>query len=146
MAYKILNDNTLAEDCVSEVFLAVARNFQKVNKLNADEQCKYIVSSIRNRAFNIIKKEKISRESVPYDDEIISNKSYSEMKLIELKDIAKKLNDTDMDIIYWKDVHGLDYQTIADSFGISYAAAKQRHWTAKNNLQNLLLKEGKNNV
>lgn len=145
-AYKILNNYALAEECVADTFLAIARNFQKVNKLNADEQCKYIVSSIRNRAFNIIKKEKISRESIPYDDSILSSKSFSEMKLIELKDIAKRLNNTDLEIIYWKDVHGLDYKTIADSFGISYAAAKQRHWTAKNNLQKLLSAEGAHNV
>ena len=44
-AYRIIKDSTLAEDCVSEVFLAIARNFQKVNKLNTDEQSKYIVSS-----------------------------------------------------------------------------------------------------
>ena len=145
-AYRIIEDSTLAEDCVSEVFLAIARKFQKVNKLNTDEQSKYIVSSIRNRAVNIIKKEKISRESISYDDTILSSNSFSELKLIELKEIANQLNKTDLEIIYWKDIRGIDYKTIADSFGISYAAAKQRHWTAKNNLQKLLSAEGEQNV
>lgn len=145
-AYIILKNNALAEECVADTFLAIAKNFQKVNKLNADEQSKYIVSSIRNRAVNIIKKEKISRESISYDDTILSSNSFSELKLIELKEIANQLNKTDLEIIYWKDIRGIDYKTIADSFGISYAAAKQRHWTAKNNLQKLLSAEGEQNV
>ena len=146
MAYKILTDKTLSEDCVSDVFIEIAKHFQKVNKLNADEQCKYIVSSIRNRALNIIKKEKLSRESIPYDDSILSSKSFSEMKLIEIKEAVKGLNETDLEIIYWKDFQGIDYKTIAHSFGISYAAAKQRHWTAKKNLKKLLSAEGEQNV
>ena len=146
MAYKILTDKTLSEDCVSDVFIEIAKRFQKVNKLNADEQCKYIVSSIRNRALNIIKKEKRSRESIPYDDSILSSKSFSEMKLIEIKEAVKGLNETDLEIIYWKDFQGIDYKTIADSFGISYAAVKQRHWTAKKNLKKLLSAEGEQNV
>ncbi|RGH65600.1 hypothetical protein DW793_13610 [Ruminococcus sp. AM31-15AC] len=36
----------------------------------------------------------------------------------------------------------MDYKEIADSFEISYAAAKQRYWTAKNNLKKIILKEG----
>lgn len=146
MAYRILKNNALAEECVSETFLAIAKNFQKVNKINTDEQCKYIVSSIRNRALNIIKKEKLSRESIPYDDSILSSKSFSEMKLIEIKEAVKGLNETDLEIIYWKDFQGIDYKTIADSFGISYAAVKQRHWTAKKNLKKLLSAEGEQNV
>lgn len=145
-AYRVLENNALAEECVSETFLAIAKNFQKINKLNTDEQRKYIVSSIRNRALNIIKKESSYQENIPYDNNVLSDNSFSEMKLIEIKELARQLNETDQEIIYWKDIQGLDYKIIAAAFGISYSAAKQRHWTAKNKLQKLLLAEGEHNV
>lgn len=61
IAYKILKNESLAEECVSEVFFC-CEEFQKVNNLVSYEQHKYIVISVRNRAFNILaKEEKIHR-------------------------------------------------------------------------------------
>ena len=59
IAYKILKNESLAEECVSEVFLSVAKNFKKVNNLTSYEKQKYVVISVRNKAFNILTKEKI---------------------------------------------------------------------------------------
>lgn len=64
-ANKILNNHALAEECVSDVFLAIAKNFQNVNKLTSYEQRKYIVTSSKNRALNIISKEKNHSENIP---------------------------------------------------------------------------------
>ena len=141
-ANKILNNTALAEECVSDVFLAIAKNFQNINKLNSYDQRKYIVTCCRNRALNIIEKEKKHSEDIPYDDAILTNANYTDLKDIELRDIAQRLNPTDLDILYWVGIQGIDYKTIAESYGISYAAAKQRYWTAKNNLLKLLSEEG----
>ena len=43
IAFEILKIESLSEDCVSETFLAIANNFQKVNNLKPYEQQKYIV-------------------------------------------------------------------------------------------------------
>ena len=56
IAYKILKNESLAEECVSEVFLSVAKNFKKVNNLTSYEKQKYVVISVRNKA---LRKKKI---------------------------------------------------------------------------------------
>lgn len=143
IAYKILKNESLAEECVSEVFLSVAKNFKKVNNLTSYEKQKYVVISIRNRAFNILSKEKNNNSNVPYEDDIYFNdKDYYEFSYDQWVCCIRKLNKTDRDILYLVCVQEMYYKEIADSFGISYAAAKQRYWTAKNNLKKIILKEG----
>lgn len=143
IAYNILKNESLAEECVSEVFFSVAKNFKKVNNLTSYEKQKYVVISIRNRAFNILSKEKNNNSNVPYEDDIYFNdKDYYEFSYDQWVCCIRKLNKTDRDILYLVCVQGMDYKEIADSFGISYAAAKQRYWTAKNNLKRIFLKEG----
>ena len=78
-----------------------------------------------------------------YEDDIYFNdKDYYEFSYDQWVCCIRKLNKTDRDILYLVCVQGMDYKEIADSFGISYAAAKQRYWTAKNNLKRIILKEG----
>ena len=79
IAYKILKNESLAEECVSEVFLSVAKNFKKVNNLTSYEKQKYVVISVRNKAFNILTKEKNNTSNLPYEDDIYFNDDkYSE--------------------------------------------------------------------
>ena len=42
-AMDFLNNSSLAEECVSETFLSIAKNFQIVNNLKPNKQLKYIV-------------------------------------------------------------------------------------------------------
>jgi RNA polymerase sigma-70 factor (ECF subfamily) len=143
VAYDILHNESLAEECVSETFLSIAKNFKKVNNLESYEQQKYIVISIRNKAFNTLSKEKNNMTNLSYDDEIYFNDdSYSDFDLETWKESIRQLNKTDKEILYLICIQGFDYKEIAESFGISYAAAKQRFWTAKNNLKKIILKEG----
>ena len=142
-AYSILEDVDQAEDCVAEVFLSIAQNFKKVNNLKSYEQHKYIVISSRNCAINMFKKASREKLSIDYDDIYGFNEpQYSEFSAIEWNDSIKKLNQTDLDILYLVCIQGIGYQQIAASYGISYAAAKQRFWTAKNNLKKILFEEG----
>lgn len=142
-AYDILKNESLAEECVSEAFLSIAKNFHNVNKLNSYEQQKYIVISIRNRAFNILAKEKEHLSDIAYNDEInFSDDNYSGFDLSDWKDSISRLNKTDKDILYLISILGMSYKDAAKALGISHAAAKQRFWTAKNNLRKLILEEG----
>ena len=64
-ANKILQNDALSEECVQEVFLAIAKNFKTISSRDAQEQVKYLYISVRNRAYNIIKKEKPAKNNMP---------------------------------------------------------------------------------
>jgi len=141
-AFAILKNESLAEDCVSETFLSIAKNFHNVNKLNSYEQQKYIFISIRNRALNILTKEKEHLTDIAYDDEIyFHDEQYSSYDLSDWKESISRLNKTDKDILYLISILGMSYKDAATALGISYAATKQRFWTAKSNLRKLILGE-----
>lgn len=69
VAMDCLNNNSLAEECVSEAFLSIARDFQIVNNLKPNKQLKYIVISIRNTSKDLLKKEKHNLNTEEYDDD-----------------------------------------------------------------------------
>ena len=60
----------LSEDCVADAFMSIARNFQKVNKLNPYEIVRYIVISSRNRVYDIVRKESKNKEHESLDEDI----------------------------------------------------------------------------
>lgn len=142
VAMDFLNNTVLAEDCVSEAFIAIARNFQIVNKLEPNKQLKYVVICIKNTAKDILKKEKINLNTEEYDDEsYFTDSSYSEYSLVDWKECLKRLNQTDMDILYLRCVLRLEYKEICQMLGISHSAARGRVFAAKANLRKLLGKE-----
>ena len=144
IAFSLLKNESLAEDCVSEAFLSIAKNFKTVNNLKPYQQQKYVVISVRSRVLNILEKEKEQKANVPYDDEVyFGGEQYEKIDMSVWEDSISRLNKTDKDILYLVSVQGMDYKDVAAALGISYAAAKQRFWAAKNNLRKILL-EGEN--
>ena len=137
-ANKILQNDALSEECVQEVFLAIAKNFKTISNRDAQEQVKYLYISFRNRAYNIIEKEKPAKNDMPLDEAILISSDVSDFKNIEYEEYIGKLRDTDQDILYAVNTLGLSYSEIAASCGISYEAVKQRHYTAKQNLKKIL--------
>lgn len=140
-ANKILHNNALSEECVSDTYLAIAKNYKTISKRDLNEQVKYLYISVRNRAYNIAEKEKHSKNDLPLDEAVKISDDMSDFNYIELKDCVSKLSQTDQDILYAVRKLGLTYNEIADCYGISYAAAKQRYYNAKQNLSKLLYEE-----
>ena len=142
VAMDCLNNNALAEECVSEAFLSIAKNFQIVNNLEPNKQLKYIVISIRNTSKDILKKEKQRLNTEEYDDDsFFTEDSFSEYSIVDWSDSIKKLSQTDKDILYLRCIMQLDYKAISKMLGISQGAARVRVFTARENLKKLLGKE-----
>ena len=50
-AYSILNNQQLAEDCVADVYLAVARLYSKIGKMSLKEQQRCLYIAVKNNAY-----------------------------------------------------------------------------------------------
>ncbi len=142
VAMDCLNNIALAEECVSETFLSIAKNFQIVNNLEPNKQLKYIVISIRNTAKDTMKKEKINLNTEEYNDEnYYLADSYSEFDIIAWRSCISQLSQTDKDILYLRCILNLNYKEISKILGISQGTARARAFAAKENLKKLLEKE-----
>ena len=68
-AYKILNDTYLAEDAVSDAFLRIYKNLQKISDPLSNQCVAFIVTIVKNTALTIYGKNKrIKNESMDFDD------------------------------------------------------------------------------
>ena len=139
-AYSILRDEMLAEDCVSEVFLSVAKNLDTVRALPQKKQLCYIIICVRNKAADMLKKNKPELSSGLLDEASLSFEG-ADYSLVEWKECLAKLPRTDTEILYLRYILGLDYKQISASLGISRGAARVRLFTAKAHLKELFGKE-----
>ena len=144
IAMKIINNNALAEEAVSDAFLSIAKNFQTVNILNAHKKHKYLIITIRNAANMILRKEKNDLDNLPLDETIVSDDDIANVDLQILKKCMHDLNQTDKEIIYLYYSLGMDHKQISDTLGISQAASRKRLQKAKQALKKLLEEEGYN--
>lgn len=142
-AFKILRNEGLAEDAVSESFLSIAKNFQKVHKLNSHKMEAYVVITVRNTSINILKKE-TKVEIVEYNDEVELSPQIENIREQRLTELIANLSDTDKEIIYLRYTLDLGYDEIAIALRISPDAARQRMRFAKKNLKSLLEMEEHN--
>lgn len=145
VAMKILGNNTLAEEAVSDAFLSIAKNFQTVNNLNAHKKRKYIIITVRNASNMILRKEKHALDDLPLDEEeYVSDEDITAFGIELIKECMKKLSRTDKEIIYLRYTLDMDHKQISGTLGISQSASRKRLQKAKQTLKRLLEEEGYN--
>lgn len=145
IAMKILSNNALAEEAVSDAFLSIAKNFQIVNNINTQKKNKYIIITIRNASNMILRKEKNDLDNLPLDEEdIVSDEDITVFGIELIKECLKRLSQTDKEIIYLRYTLDMDHKQISNVLGISQEASRKRLQKAKQALKRLLEEEGYN--
>ena len=137
-----LHDKSLSEEAVSETFLALAKNFKKVNNLSMTEILAYTVIINRNICCDIAKNEKKHKDCISRDelDELKENESFDEkMDKILVANVVDKLPDPIKDVVMLKYYYGLSYIEIADALKISKSSVKVRLRKAKELLSEELM-------
>lgn len=142
VAFRILNNESLAEEAVNDAFLSVARNFQTVGRLSAHKLQKYLIITSRNAANMILRKEKNALDELPLEDEYVSDEDITSRGIDTLKKCMSKLPQTDKEIIYLRYAADMDHRQIGAVLGISQAASRKRLQKAKQRLKALLTEEG----
>lgn len=130
----ILHNKMLAEDAVSETFLALTRNFQKVHNLEPAEIVAYTVIINRNVCYDILKKEKKHDQSVVTDEFIESKPDTSADERLEniiVADMVEKLPEIYRDVIMMKYFYGFSVKEISSQLHLSVGGVKSRLETAR---------------
>lgn len=144
IAHKILHDEQLAEDAVSDAFFSIAKKFSRLQMLNSHKMQYYIVVTVRNMSFNILKREQPYRDAVEYDDALSHTAAPEPETHDALHSAVARLSATDREILYLRVNLELRFPEIADALGITSAAARQRFRYAKANLKKLLEEDADN--
>lgn len=149
IANSILQDIHLAEDAVSEAFIKIMNNLEKIDDINSYRTRGFIVIIVRNVAFDLLRKRK-RVQLLPLDD-YSENMTYTEpafdnLTTKEACDILTRcinsLNKNYSDILYLKMELDCSYEEIGNILNISPDNAKIRLHRARKALKILLQKEG----
>ena len=131
VAYKVLEDELLAEDAVHESFIRIARNLGKIETMNQLQEKAYIVTIVRNVALTMIKEEANYFDFSQCQDLIVDNKEVENQVLdnMELKAYISAIHELPekyRDILYLYVVQEHSVHEIAKLLGLSQEIVKKR--------------------
>lgn len=151
IANSILHDTYEAEDAVHEAFIGIARNIHKVGDVNSKRTSAYLACAVRNACYSILEKNHSNTE-IP-DDEIESFEDDSFEDLIEnmenaeiIKNALGRLKYIYSDALIMHYGYGMTVQEIAEAFGNTEDAIRQRISRGKKALSEEIKKEQNNNL
>ncbi len=140
-AKSILDDYALAEDGVSEAFIKIINNFNKIKELSIDKTRAYIIIIVRNTAIDLLRQRK-NISDVSIDDIDIPNGEISVLDNLLVADaynniirIIQSLPKSLLDVLYLSVVLEHSYDEIASLLNISRNAVKMRLSRAKKEIR-----------
>ena len=130
----ILQNTMLAEEAVSETFLALAQNLKKVQNFETAEITAYTVIINRNLCYDILKKENRQKTTIVTDKYIESKADQSLNENFEnmlVADAVEKLPEIYRDVIMLKYFYGFSVKEISRQLHLSVGGVKSRLETAR---------------
>lgn len=133
-ARRMLNDPYLAEDAVSEAFIRILNNLDKINRMNGDQIRGFVVIIVRNICIDMLRKQGRSRAE-PLEEEYEGASEWEEPVFEEvsvreacarLSDAVGRLRKEYSDVLYLKMEFGFSAREIADVLKIRPETVKMR--------------------
>jgi RNA polymerase sigma-70 factor (ECF subfamily) len=148
IADNILHDIHLAEDAVSEAFIKIINNLDKININDCYRTRGFVVIIVRNTALDILRKHRRRKEtmvdyyddSIPYEEPDFENITVEEAYQKVIRCIGR-LNKNYSDILYLKMEFDYSYNEIGYLLGITQGNVKTRLSRARKALKIELDKE-----
>ena len=138
VAYRYLNDRSLAEDAVQDAFLSVAKNIKKVGDPDSAETRAYLLTVTRGCAIRLYHKfEKETPDGDAVNEKIKTAAPSTESEFIAYSDAAalkqavKDLPDIYREPLLLRVVYGYSYKQIAKIVGVSEQGCRKRVERAK---------------
>lgn len=150
VAYRILNDEYLAEDAVQSAFIKLVDCLDKIDEINCNKTRAFIVIVVRNISIDLYRKRKkqysialedieefISDGTIPLDEKLINAEIFN-----NISSKIQELHTAYADIITLKYFYHYSDSEIAELLNISQENARVRLHRAKQSLIRLLLQDG----
>ena len=133
ISFNILRDNFDAEEAVSQTFLKIIDNIEKISALPCPQIEPYCVIILKNETMNIIRKSKKSVYVADVDyfdhndgDYDIEKEYLKTVNSERLLSCVNKLSDDDKNFIHLRFVNEMRFKDISELLDITEEAAKKR--------------------
>ena len=138
IAYKVLKDIGLSEDCVQEASITIAKNISKLDSVHSVRTRRYIITIVKNKAIDLYRAHhKIVLNEVYLDELTLCDNSVQEFEITNNGDLyisILRLSLIYRDVILLKYAAGYSNKEIASILSISTDVVRQRLARAKKKL------------
>jgi len=149
IALKLTKNQQVAEDAVGDTFVEIIERKEKIFSLNGSEMLPYIVTIVKSRAINILKKDnrihdkpieewelEFESADTPVDEQVIDQMGYD--KLVAL---ISRLCESQRIVFEMRYIQFLTNDEIAEELGFDAKTVENRLYKAKLKLRKLLENE-----
>lgn len=144
LSYHILGSQQDAEDAVSDAFLKIIDNIEKIKELPCHKTVPYCVVIVRNCCITILRRRKkavpIEQAEQIADDGLVVEEAYfrgEDAALLE--SLMAKLSPTDRQLLRLHYTEGMSYREIGAMLNITEAAVRKREQRALDRLRKLYI-------
>ena len=144
-AYDILGDYSLAEDAVSEAYLRIYKNLDKIEDPNSGRTGAFLVTITRNAALTMLSKEKKNLEELDEGQQDPFELEQFALSQEFVRDVYRLLDEMEEElrhVFLLKFAYDMSNKEIAQMLSISQNLVAVRLHRAKKKLADLLVKEG----
>lgn len=152
ISFNILRNKSDAEEAVSETFIKIINNIEKISSLSCHEIEPYCVVILKNETMNILRQGKKTIQEEDLDILEHDNKHYSveenfleNVEIERLLSCVNKLPEIDRNFIHLRYVNEMRYREIAVLLNITEEAARKRSQRILSKLR-LHYEEGESSV
>lgn len=146
-ALQILDEQTLAEDAVSESFIRIMKHLDGVEAVNCPKTCNFLKIICRNVAIDMYRKRMREAELIveltdsgtftTTPEDVVLDRE-STQKIVE---IISRMDSKYKDVLIMNRIYHFKNKEIAAAFGITEEAVKKRLQRAKAEVRKQLAKE-----
>ena len=130
IAFNYLQNKEEAEEAVSNAFIKIIDNIEKISKFSCPEMYSYCVSILKNESINILRKKKhtISTDEIHQleDGFSLEEKVFENIEIQNLMDIIDTLKEEEKQLLYFRFVEELSFKNIGEILNISENTANKR--------------------
>ncbi len=133
LCFNLVHDHFLAEDCLQETFIIVAKNFDKTYGADSQKTKNFLITIAKSVSMKVYNKNVSSQEDFfdESDSSVMLNPSaediaFDKYTVQELYQAIESLNDNLKLPLIFKDLYDFSYKDIAEIFGISTPALRKR--------------------
>lgn len=141
-AFQILQNKEDAEDALQNAFWAIARNIEKIDRVDSIETQIYVIKAVKSRALNLLASRKNVFSHLLHTDDmetVADADSQESLYEIENQDILirciKQLPPLYRDILALYYINEMNTKEIAHALGRSLAAARKQLFRGRKALQ-----------
>jgi RNA polymerase sigma-70 factor (ECF subfamily) len=148
VAFAILKRQELAEDAVHEAFLSVIKNKDKMLGLACSDFRREIVTIVRNKCIDVIRKDKRMSDKSIDDLELESDEDPLDVTIISreefqnLSEFLLRIDDISRTVLIMKYVQGLSYKEIGNILNMTPKHVETRIYRAKAKVLKLIERNG----